>query len=106
MEVTEDDFALVSRAAFDCIPEARMRVIRALRDGVSPYSTGLADALVYRTLEDLKALGLAEQTETDGSSQIFTRCAQELLAGADVTSPKMHMNATVVDSVTSQIGGS
>jgi hypothetical protein len=105
-EVTEDDFALVSRAAFDCIPEARMRVIRALCNGASPYATGLAHGLVFRTLEDLEALGLTEKTEACDGNHIFTECAQELLTGAGVTSPKMHMNDTVVGIVTAQIGGS
>jgi hypothetical protein len=95
-KVSEEDFRLVSRAAFDCIPEARMRVIRALRDGVSPHSTGLASGLVSRTLEDLEALGLAEKTEASGARHVFTKRAQELLIGAGATSPKMHMNDKVV----------
>lgn len=104
--VSEEDFALVSRAALDCIPGARMVVIRAFRDGVSPYSTGMAEGLVSRTLEDLEALRIAERAEASGSSHTFTNRAQMLLTGAGVTSPKMHMNETIVSSVTSQIGGS
>jgi hypothetical protein len=104
--VTEDDFALVSRAALDCIPGSRIATIRALRNGTSPYSNGLASGLVSRTLEDLEALGICERRNGNGSEYTFTKAAEALLAGAGLLSPKMHKNDTVVGSVSLQIGGS
>jgi hypothetical protein len=96
IEVNEEDFALVSRVAFDCIPADRNVVIRALRQGLSPYSTSQPSGLVSRTLEDLETLGIAERTGGNGSSHALTNIAQTLLAGTGATSPKMHMNDTVV----------
>lgn len=85
--VTEDDFALVSRAAMDCIPGARIAVIRALRYGTSPYSNGLASSLASRTLEDLEAVGICGRKQS-GSEYAFTQAAESLLAGAGLLSPK------------------
>jgi len=86
-QVIEGDLALVARAALDCIPADRSIVLRALTNGASAYSTGLASALAARTLEDLAAVGIAERTEADGRSYEFTRTAQQLLAGAHVLLP-------------------
>jgi hypothetical protein len=105
-EVTEADFALVSRAALDCIPSARAAVIRVLRNGTSASSSGLLGGLLNRTLEDLETLGICERPEATGSDYALTRSAQDLLAGAGLTSPNMHMNDTVVNGAISQIGGS
>jgi hypothetical protein len=95
-EVTEADFALVSRAALDCIPGARIAVIQALRNGTSASSSGLSGGLLNRTLEDLETLGICERKEAIGGDYAFTRSAEGLLTGACITSPKMHMNDTVV----------
>ncbi len=87
-EVTEEDFALVARAAFDCIPASRIAVIQALTDGASPYSTGLPPSLASRTLQDLETLGIAERTEANGGIYAFTRTARDLLAGVGSTFPQ------------------
>ena len=95
-EVNEEDFGLVSRVAFDCIPADRCVLIQALRKGLSPYSTGQPTGLVSRTLEDLELLGIAERTGGNRSGHALTNNARTLLAGTGATSPKMHMNDTVV----------
>jgi hypothetical protein len=95
-EVSEADFALVSRAAFDCIPGVRSVVIQALRNGTSPYSTNLPPSVVCRALEDLEALGLAARRENTETGHMLTPCALQLLEGIGATSPKMHMDDTVV----------
>lgn len=105
-DVTEADYALVSRTALDCIPGARIAVIQVLRNGASPSSSGLMGGLLNRTLEDLESLGICGRRDAIRSDYAFTRSAEDLLVGAGLTSPKMHMNDTVVDSVRSQIGGS
>ena len=90
-EVNEEDFALLSRVAFDCVPADRSGVIRALREGLSPCSTGLASGLVSRTLEDLEALRIAERPEGNGSGHVLTSLAKPLLVATGATSPKMHI---------------
>lgn len=57
-EVTEEDFKLVRRAAWDCIPPARRAVLEALMAGKKPYSIGLPKATISRALEDLQVVGL------------------------------------------------
>jgi len=86
--VGEDDFALVSRAALDCIPGARRAVIRALRNGANPSSSGLSGGLLDRTLEDLETLGICERGDATGTDYAFTGLAQGLLAGAGLLPPK------------------
>jgi len=87
-EVNEEDFALVSRAAFDCIPGVRGAVIRALRNATSPYSVGLPSSLVYRTLDDLEALGLAARPTDAERDHTLSECALRLLAGIGTTFPQ------------------
>ena len=91
-----EDLALVSRTATDCIPGVRIAVIRALVDGASPYSTGLASGLVSRTLEDLEALGICKRRDTIENPYEFTTSAEGLMAGAGLLSTKMLMDDTVV----------
>jgi hypothetical protein len=87
-EVSEADFALVFRAAFDCIPGVRATIIRGLCNATNPYSIGLPSSLVCRTLEDLEVLGLAERSNDGERSHALTQCALRLLEGTGTTFPQ------------------
>jgi hypothetical protein len=56
-EVSEDDYAIVKRVAFDCIPTIRRRLIEAVMSGTTP--SGAASTLSYCT-QDLEVLGLLD----------------------------------------------
>jgi len=104
LEVNEADFALVRRAAFDCIPDMRRKVLSAVMFEHSPYSLGLPEAVVNRTLTDLEALRIAERV-SNGRGSRLTKSASELIAGIE-SSPKMHMNESGLKQVSMQVGGS
>jgi hypothetical protein len=68
----EQDFATVQRVAEDCLPPNRLAVINALRGSTQPLgaadvekTTALPRTTAARTLEDLKALGVADKVETE-----------------------------------------
>jgi len=82
--IMEPDFALVRRAAFDCIPATRSAVLRAILAEQSPYSTGISSSLVSRTIEDLQALSLVESNQP----LMLTLHAERLLEGAKCTFPQ------------------
>ena len=65
-EINEVDYALVRRAAWDCLPAERRQVIEALMAGTAPYSTGLPPAVAKRALEDLATVDLVLKKEPEG----------------------------------------
>jgi hypothetical protein len=65
-EVTEEDFALIRRAAWDTIPPTRRKVLEALRAKQSPYTLDLPKVMVKRALEELQVVGLVVR-RTEGS---------------------------------------
>ncbi len=83
--VNEEDFALVERVAFDCMPPTRRQVLEALMRGKSPYSSGPANALVNRAIEDLELVGLVGKGE-GGKYELAAR-AKALLQDARMSSP-------------------
>lgn len=63
-QVTEEDFRLIRRAAFDSIPPLRCAVLQALMNGEKPHSLGQPSATVDRVLRDLEASGLIRPAAT------------------------------------------
>jgi hypothetical protein len=57
-KVTDEDFSLILRVAWDSIPPARKIVLNALRNKTSPYTAGLPASTTSRAVEDLEAVGL------------------------------------------------
>lgn len=86
--VCEEDFALVKRAAFDCLPPTRRNVIGQLMIGESPYAGGSAKVLVNRAVQDLEIAGVAGKG--DGGNYRLTDGASQLLSDAGVGSPNFH----------------
>ncbi len=56
--VEEDDYRLVQRVGFDCIPAQRRRALDALIRGARPEASGLVSSTLSYALGDLEALGL------------------------------------------------
>jgi hypothetical protein len=81
-EVTEDDYKLVWRAAFDSLPPARIAVLKAILEGKSPFSLGLPKATIDRAVEDLELSGVLM---AQGG---LCKNAEELIAGARPVQPE------------------
>jgi hypothetical protein len=64
--VTEEEFGDVVRVAFDCLPDARRRLLEAVLRGENPASVSMAPVVRSRLSEDLKALGILEQEVRPG----------------------------------------
>lgn len=75
-EVNEDDYKLVRRVAFDSVPPDSAAVLRAVRDGKSPFSLGLPKATVARAIDDLKLSGVLTEEST------LSEVGKQLLVGA------------------------
>jgi hypothetical protein len=102
-EVSEEDFGLVRRAAFDCIPAVRRAVLEALLQNRSAYSLGIPAAVVSRACEDLVAVGLIEPSARLGHQ--IAHSTLRLVEGFD-SSPKTHSNERGLEGYALQIGGS
>jgi hypothetical protein len=61
-QVTDEDFALIRKAAFDSIPPLRRVVLQALIKGEKPHSLGQPASTVNRVLGDLETCGLISST--------------------------------------------
>jgi len=84
--VSEEDFELVKRAAWDCIPPVRASLLKALREGRKPHTAGFPKATTDRALEDLKVMGLVESDEAgpfEEESYDLSDVAKMLLAEAE-----------------------
>jgi hypothetical protein len=73
--VTEDDYSLVRRVAFDCMPPARAKILKGLIEGWNPKDLGMPTSTVHYAKEELEAQGLLTQ------GQLSPQC-QGLLADA------------------------
>jgi hypothetical protein len=92
-EVTEEDYALMRRAAFDSVLPLRRDVLLALMKGQKPHSLGHPESTVSRTLQDLQACGLVKTVKVAAAgvghhTYSLTDEARALLlaAGDDVAS--------------------
>ena len=81
-DVSDEDYKLVRRVAFDSLPPARTAVVRALIDGKSPHSLGLPKATVDRAIEDLQFAGVVTMGVLSAE---LSAIAKELLLRAGVT---------------------
>jgi hypothetical protein len=80
----EEDFALIHRAAFNCLPPLRHCVLDALQRGVNPYSLGKPESSVERAIEDLEFAGLVKRESHKAAH--LTAQAKELIRGAGLSS--------------------
>jgi hypothetical protein len=81
--VSEPDFAVMRRAAMDCLPMLRRTVLAAAFAGRSPYACGLAPVLTQRVVEDLETLGLLQRS---GDENGLTLKSMESIERAGITS--------------------
>jgi len=86
--VCEEDLALVRRAAFDCLPPTKRKIIERLLAEESPHDSGQARTVVSRAVEDLEIAGIVEKSEQ--STHRLTKQANQLLTHAGVSSPNFH----------------
>jgi hypothetical protein len=79
-EVNEQDFSLVKRAAFDCMPPVRKLLLEALRWGEDPALLNVPPSTRTYALEELEAQGLVERKPSPRLSTL----AREMLEMAGV----------------------
>jgi excisionase family DNA binding protein len=58
--VTEEEFEDLRRVAFDCLPDARRRLLETFIRGEQPSTVSMAPTVKSRELEELQALGILE----------------------------------------------
>lgn len=61
--VLDEGLKLIARVGFDCIPPRRGEVLKALIRGKNPYSLGLPNPVVERSIEELKHVGLVDKPD-------------------------------------------
>ncbi|MGD0909136.1 MAG: hypothetical protein ABSA96_16260, partial [Candidatus Acidiferrales bacterium] len=83
--ISEGDFKLICRVAFDSLPPVRQGVLKAVMQAKSPFSEGLPPATTNRAVEDLRLTGVL--TPQDNPKLNLTDLAQELLREAGL--PKL-----------------
>jgi hypothetical protein len=67
---TEEEFGDVVRVAFDCLPDARRRLLEAALRGEDPGGVSMARVVRLRELEELEALGILEPEVRPGSAML------------------------------------
>lgn len=91
-EVSDDDYALAVRVAFDTLPDEKRLVLRAVIDGKHPRETGLPASTISYATGDLEALGLLDKT-TVANCVRLTPKATKLLTAAAVLAPETGQQA-------------
>jgi len=83
--VTGYDYRLVQRAAFDCMPPTRARIIKALLEGKAVADVKMPDSTRHYATEELETQELIEKGA--GGKWCLTRLASEhlALAGCDTS---------------------
>jgi len=74
------------RVAFDCIPEARRKLLLVAISGAEPNLIAMPRTVRDRTLEELQGLGLLEPSSANADHWVLTERVQSLLRVAGITS--------------------
>jgi hypothetical protein len=82
--VSDEGLKLIARVGFDCIPPRRGEVLKALIRGKNPYSLGLPNPVVERSIEELKHVGLVDKPDRGAK---LSEQALRLLDGARMPEP-------------------
>ena len=86
-EVSEEDFKLIRRAAFDSLPPMRRYALDRVAQGMTLQSPDYPPTTVFRATEDLEAIGLIMVEKKMGRPRaegryVLTKKAESLLIGA------------------------